>query len=163
MSNWPIAKRVSATCATLVAISLAAGLVGVASVRKTAASIHAVASDELPGVIHLTSVQALALELRGTSLLMGTPGLSVDYKTKQLQHLAELEQETLTRLDGYQHFLTPAEKPLYEALKQKTALLVKGCAHFRELVAKGQLDQAGQYWSSEGGTLSKAFRKAMQD
>lgn len=163
MRNWPIAKRVSATCATLVAISLAAGLIGVARVRTTAASIQTVASDQLPGVIHLSSVQALALELRGTSLLMGTPGLSADYRTKQLQRLTDLEEQTLDRLDSYEHLLSPAEKPLYETLKQKTALLVKGCAHFRELVAEGKSEQAGQYWSSEGGVLSKAFRKAMQD
>lgn len=163
MSSWGIAKRVTVTCGALVAISVAIGLVGITSMSKVVGSNRFIELNSLPGVERLASLQALALELRGTSLLMGTPGLSEDYKTSQLKHIGDLERQTLTGLHTYGNSVPPSEKALYGVLRSKTSTLVAGCAHFRELVAAGKADEAGGYWSSEGGRLSNAFRKAMQD
>ncbi len=163
MNKWPIAKRVSVTCGVLVAISIATGLVGLLNVSKTAVSIRFIVSNSLPSVEQLTSIQAIALELRGTSLLLGTPGLSDDYKGNQLRHVGDLQRQTLSLLHTYGTAVPPSEKPLYEVLQTKTAALVTACAQFRELVASSKTDEAGAYWSKEGGSISKAFRKAMQD
>lgn len=163
MQQWPIAKRVAAICGTLVTITIATGLVGVLNITKISGSVRHIAFNSLPGIDQLTSIQALALELRGTSLLMGTPGLSADYTTPQLKHIDDLQRKTLAALKAYGSSVPPAEKELYRTLQEKTASLVSGCAHFRQLAASGQREQAGTYWSSKGGVLSKAFRKAMQN
>lgn len=163
MQQWPIAKRVAGICEVLVTITVITGLVGVLNVTKIAGSVRFIAFNSLPGIQQLTAVQALALELRGTSLLMGTPGLADDYTNNQLKHIDDLQRETLATLNGYGKAVPLSEKELYATLQSKTASLVSGCAHFRELVASGQREQAGVYWSKEGGVLSKAFRKAMQD
>ena len=70
-------------------------MVGLFSLRRVAKSLNGVATESLPGVEHLATLQALALELRGTSFLMGSPGLSADYKSKQIAHVNELNEQTL--------------------------------------------------------------------
>ena len=80
-----------------------------------------------------------------------------------MKHIDDLQRETLATLNGYGKAVPPSEKKLYATLQSRTAPLVSGCAHFRELVASGQREQAGAYWSKESGVLSKAFRKDMQD
>jgi methyl-accepting chemotaxis protein len=164
MKNWPIGKRVGVTCTILIAIAFAIGLISVYSGRKTAASLQAITTDSWTGVEQLTTIQALALEFRGTSLLMGSPGLSADYKTKQLAHLDELEKQVRTLLQKYENAATsPEERPLYEKLRKETEAFLVTCAHFRELSLSGKIQEAGAFWSDKGGTQSKAFRKAMQD
>jgi methyl-accepting chemotaxis protein len=164
MKTWPIGKRVGVTCTVLVAITITIGLVSVRSGHTTAASLHAITTDSWAGFEQLTAIQALALEFRGTSLLMGSPGLSADYKTKQLAHLDELQQQIQTLLQKYESAVTSAEeRPLYEKLQKETKAFVTTCAHFRESSLSGKIQEAGAFWSDKGGTQSKAFRKAMQD
>ena len=164
MTTWPIGKRVGATCAALIAITTTIGIVSVGSGRKAVASLHAITTDSWPGVEQLTTIQALALEFRGTSLLMGSPGLSTDYKAKQLAHLDELQQQVQALLQKYESAVTsPEERPLYEKLRKETEAFLTTCAHFRELSLSGKTQEAGAFWSSQGGVQSKAFRKAMQD
>ena len=160
----PIGKRVGLTCTTLVALALAMGLVNVYSGRKMAASLHEITTDSWAGVEQLTAIQALALEFRGTSLLMGPLGLSTAYKTKQIAHLDELEQQIQILLQKYESAATsPEERPLYEKLQKETRAFLVTCAHFRQLSLDGKTQEAGAFWSDRGGTQSKAFRKAMQD
>jgi methyl-accepting chemotaxis protein len=164
MKSWPIGKRVGVTCTILIAIAFAIGLVNVCSGYKTAASLRAITADSWTGIEQLTTIQALALEFRGTSLLMGSPGLSSDYKTKQLAHLDELEKQIRTLLQKYENTAASSEeRPLYEKLRKETESFLDTCAYFRELSLNGKIQEAGAFWSDKGGTQSKAFRKAMQD
>jgi methyl-accepting chemotaxis protein len=164
VNTWPIGKRVGAVCTVLIAIAIIMGLVSVHGGRITSASLRAITTDSWAGVEQLTSIQALALEFRGTSLLMGSPGLSQDYKAKQLAHLDELQQQIQAQLSKYgSGFISSEERPLYEKLQKQTETFLATCVRFRELSLSGRVQEAGAFWSSEGGTQSKAFRKAMQD
>jgi methyl-accepting chemotaxis protein len=95
---------------------------------------------------------------------MGSPGLSTDYKTKQIAHLDELEQQIQTLLQKYESTATsPEERPLYQNFQKETRAFLATCAQFRQLSLSGKSQEAGAFWSDKGGTQSKAFRKAMQD
>ena len=161
--NWSIATRVSALSAVLIAIACATSLVCVISTRKLLGNLNGIATVSVPNVQQITAIQALGLEFRGTSLLMGTPGLSVGYKTKQLAHLKELRSEILQRVQKYGGVVSLEERPTYQHLQTATGTFVKTLDHFLDLSLSGHSVQAGAFWSSVGGAISKAFRKALED
>lgn len=163
LKNWSIGRKVAGLCALLTCISFATGYVCVTSVRKLVANLNGVATRSVPGIEHVTEIQALALEFRGTGLLMAAPGLSADYKSKQVAHLGELKNDLKDRLQKLSEFVAPEEKPTFNALEASTNAFVSTLDHFLELALAGKTEEAGAYWSTAGGAKSKAFRKALED
>ena len=163
LRTWSVGKRVSALAIALVTISLAIGLVGVSSTRKLLVSLNGVATDSVPSIKRIAAIQALGLEFRGTSLLMGTPGLRNDYKTKQLAHLKELKGQIQENLGKYRESLPPNRIAGYDKLQTATNKFLGAIDHFLDLSLNGNSEEAGDFWSKTGGTVSKAFRKALDD
>jgi methyl-accepting chemotaxis protein len=163
MRALTIGKRVAAVCAVLVVIAATISGIAVFSVRALTAHLQHLATESLPTVRQITTVQSLGLEFRGTSLLMGTPGLSAGYRQQQSVRLAELRKQLMLELSAHESTVTAQERPLFEATRQQTQKLVESCLHFQELAAANRSEEAGKFWSAEGGARSKAFRKAIQD
>lgn len=162
MKNWPIGKRIAVTSALFLAIGAVIGLVGLFSLARVGRSLTGVATESLPGVEKLASMQAIALELRGTSFLMGSPGLTSDYRSKQMVHVNELDQQALEVLQAYGSSVSEKERPLFEQLSTDTRSFLDVCRRYREMSLQGKVVEAGQYWSKEGGSRSKAFRASVQ-
>ncbi len=162
MKSWTIGKRIAATSTLFLAFGILIGLVGISSLGRVAKNLNGVATESLPGVEQLATLQALTLELRGTSFLMGSPGLAPDYKLKQLAHVNELHKQTLELLTKYGETVSIKERPLFNQLNSSTRSFLEVCARYRQMSLKNKAAEAGQYWSREGGTRSKAFRAAVQ-
>jgi hypothetical protein len=162
-NTWSIGKRVAGLCAILVVVTIATGLVGVISVQKLLLNLTGVAKVSIPKIEQLTTLQALGLEFRGTSLLMGTPGLSQDYKSKQIVHLKELRTEINKNVETYGRSITPEETVPYQQLVAATNNFVKAIDRFQTLSLGGKAEEAGAFWSASGGAVSKSFRKAQDD
>ncbi len=161
--TWSVGKRVAALSVVLIAISVALGFVGATSTRTLLAGLNGVSTKSLPGIKHIAAIQALGLEFRGTSLLMGTPGLKDDYKTKQLAHLKELQTQIQAQLEQYKQSVSPHERVRYDKLQTATAKFVGAIQHFLDLTLSGKTEDAGAFWSTSGGAVSKAFRKALDE
>jgi len=161
--TWSIGKRVAGTCVVLVLLGSAVGAVSLVSSRKLRGQLTGVAQESLPKMQHLATLQAIGLEYRGTSLLLGTPGLSEKYQNSQVKHLGELEKQMKDSLDAIRAGAPEAELPKVNALEDATRDLVAAITHFRELSLHGQSQEAGAFWSESGGSKSKAFRKALED
>jgi methyl-accepting chemotaxis protein/methyl-accepting chemotaxis protein-1 (serine sensor receptor) len=161
--TWTIAKKITALCGVLITISLVTGLVGVTNVHKLLGSLKSTATGSLPSIKQISSIQALALEYRGTSLLMGTPGLTDTYKNSQVAHLKDLRALIMANLDAYSKGVTARELPTYQQLRIATDSFLGAVDHFLELSLNGKAIEAGAFWSVSGGTQSKAFRKALNE
>ena len=162
MRRLTIGKKVALTCTTLVVLAVVITAVAVGSGSKVLASVQGT-SKAIPVLQRLATLQSLGLEFRGTNLLMGTPGLSGDYKQKQLAHLSDLKREIAKSLQEYELVAPAAERSLLEKTKEETASFVDTCEQFRQLALSGQEAKAGAFWSNSGGARSKAFRQAIQD
>ncbi len=162
MTRLTIGKKVALTCTTLVVVAVMITAVALWSGGRVSSSV-AGTSKTIPVLQRLATLQALGLEFRGTSLLMGTPGLSNDYRQKQITHLGELKRDMLKSLEEYEQQVTSVERPLFEKTKEETTSFVDTCEQFRQLALSGQEAKAGAFWSSFGGVRSKAFRQAIQD
>lgn len=160
---WPVRVRVAALCFVFLAIAIAIGMVAIITTRSLRTDLGGVATKSLPGIEQLGNIQALGLEFRGTSLLMGTPGLSAGYQKNQLAHLKELNEQIHEQLEQYARTMSPEEKNGYETLRGSTVSFLTAANHFVELSNSGRREQAGQFWSANGGAISKAFRKALQN
>lgn len=120
-------------------------------------------SQTVPGLQKLGELQSLALEYRGTSLLMGTPGLRQDYRSKQLAHLKDLRNEIAILLAKYGASTSAGEREAYNNTKEATLSFLATVDHFLELANAGHAEDAGAFWSEKGSIQSKRFRKALQD
>jgi methyl-accepting chemotaxis protein/methyl-accepting chemotaxis protein-1 (serine sensor receptor) len=145
------------------AITVGMGMVGTISTHKLLGSLTAISRKSLPDIKQITAIQALGLEYRGTSLLMGTPGLQDDYKNKQLAHLKELRAQLLERLEAYGRSASPEEQNAYDNLRATTKSFIACSDRFVALSLSGKPEDAGAFWSVAGGTLSKAFRRALDE
>ncbi len=157
-----VGKKVALTCISLVALSVITTAVALQNGSKMLASIQGT-SLTIPALQRLAALQALGLEYRGTSLLMGTPGLADQYKRKQVAHLDDLRKEVLKTVAQSNDSITQEERSLFETTRTQTQRFLDTCDQFRSLALSGQGEQAGAFWSAHGGEQSKAFRKAIQD
>ncbi len=162
-NTWTIGQKISALCIMLVILSAAIGIVSITNIQKLLASLNGVATTSLPSIKQITTIQALGLEFRGTSLLMGTPGLSSSYKNKQVAHLKELRTQILAVLEAYGKTVSPQEKQTYRNLQAATKSFLSTVDQFLMLSLNGKTEEAGAFWSVTGGTQSKIFRKALED
>lgn len=162
-TTWTIARKISALCCLLVTLSIIIGFIGVTNVHSLLSSLKSTATGSLPSIERISSIQALALEYRGTSLLMGTPGLGEEYKANQVAHLKELRAQITSSLDAYGRSVTARELPTYKQLRTATDSFLGAVDHFLELSLGRKPVEAGAFWSVAGGTQSKAFRKALND
>jgi methyl-accepting chemotaxis protein/methyl-accepting chemotaxis protein-1 (serine sensor receptor) len=156
-----LGRKIALTSSCLILTGVVIAASALWATQKFSAALNG-ATNVIPGLQKLASLQALGLEYRGTSLLMGTPGLAQGYKTKQLDHLQELETGMLHLLDAYVEEAPAEEQPLLAETKRQTVRFLEICKHFRELAAGGQYEQAGNFWSDQGGVQSKLFRKVIQ-
>jgi methyl-accepting chemotaxis protein len=159
--SWTVRKRVMALCACLIVLTAATGTAGIVAIGKLLTSLHGVSTETMPRVKMITTLQALGLEFRGTGLLMGTAGLSPDYKAKQLAHLSELRTQMQDILTQYGQTVRSEEQPSYLNLANATKSFMETVDRFMELSVAGDGKDAGLFWSSHGGTQSKAFRAAL--
>ncbi len=144
-------------------LTVGTGAVGVRSVATLSRNVTQLGSGTLPGIVKLGAIQSLGLEYRGTSLLMGTPGLAEDYHTKQLAHLKELRAQIQQDLDGYGASVPDSERDAYNSTKDATQTFLATVDHFLALSNSGHAQEAGAFWSEKGGTVSKRFRKMLDD
>lgn len=165
MSRRPltVGKRISAVCASLIAVTVATSVVALWSVKTLSGNLTYIGTTSLPGIQQITALQSLGLELRGTSLLMGTPGLTAKYRDAQNKRLSELRSQMTSALSAYEPTLHDQERSLFESTKSETSKLIESCQRFQDLASAGKYEEAGAFWSEEGSTRSKAFRKAIQD
>lgn len=161
--TWSVKQQIVALCLVLVALTAVTGIAGLASVLTLSDSLHQLGSGTLPDIQALAAIQSLGLEYRGTSLLMGTPGLEATYRSKQIAHLRDLRAEITQSLATYGTSVRPAEKGAYEQTQQATATFLGTVDHFLELSLAGHVEEAGAFWSLKGGVQSKLFRKALED
>lgn len=161
--TWTVAKKISGLCCLLIGLALVIGLVGVINVHKLLASLKSTATGSLPSIRQISSIQALALEYRGTSLLLGTPGLEQSYVNSQTAHLKDLRVQIMSGLDAYGKSVSPEEMPTYRRLRAATESFVGAVDRFLELALNGKAAEAGAFWSAQGAIQSKAFRKALSD
>ena len=163
MRAFTVGKRIAAVCAILVIISAAISAGALVSVHSLTKRLQHLATNSMPAIQEITGLQSLGLEFRGTSLLMGTPGLSAAYRQQQGVRLTELRGQLMQGLSAHEKVLTGEERTLFQATREQTQKLIASCQHFQELAAAGHYEEAGKFWSEQGGPRSKAFRKAIQD
>ncbi len=161
--TWTVKKRIVALCSLLLLLAGMIGVVGVTSILTVTRNMNRLGSESLPKLQTLATIQALGLEYRGTSLLMGTPGLTSGYRDKQIAHLKELRQQVAELLSGYEKYVSKEEQPSYRELKSATQSFLATADEFMALSLGGKASEAGAFWSAKGGVKSKAFRKALED
>jgi methyl-accepting chemotaxis protein/methyl-accepting chemotaxis protein-1 (serine sensor receptor) len=161
--SWSVKKRITALCAVLIVLSIVTGVVGVSSLATVTQNVNELATRTLPKLQSLAEIQSVGLEYRGTSLLMGTPGLSESYRTKQVEHLKDLRAQMAQLLTAYGQSLAAGEQPTYQKLQVATESFLGTVDHFLELSLHGKAAEGGAFWSEKGKTQSKNFRTALEN
>ena len=150
MKIWPIGRRVSLTCAALVALALLTGTMGVVGVRRVGADLKSVATDSLPGIEVLSEVEIGALQISRSSFFLALPGQE-EAKRRNTVRIKELERRIPITLSNYSATaVSPEERPLYESTAGAINSFFKLCAQYRELASSGRLDEATALWDREG-------------
>ena len=163
INNWPIGKKVSATCVALVLLVVATGVAGLTSVRKVAGGVTALATDSLPGIQVLDHTLAGALEIRGSTLLLALPGMEA-WKAKQLARVATLEARLPQELKKYgASGVGPEERPLYEKTVTDLAPFLDTFSRLRQLESAGKLQEASDLYLKEATLLWPALRDDLQN
>lgn len=160
---WTVKQRVAGLCFLLILLTIVTGMVGVTSVVGLTRSVNQLGRSSLPRLQSLAAIQALGLEYRGTSLLMGTPGLADAYRANQVSHLKSLRVQITGLVKSFGSSISPQERPAYERFQAATDGFLVTVDHFLELTLAGKATEAGAFWSAKGGAQSKAFRKALED
>ncbi len=160
---WTVKHRVAGLCFLLILLTVITGLVGVTSVVGLTRSVNQLGTHSLPRLQSLAAIQALGLEYRGTSLLMGTPGLAAGYRSTQVAHLKTLRAQINQLVNEFGASISPEDRPAYQKFQSATNDFLVTVDHFLQLSLDGKAAEAGAFWSAKGGSQSKAFRKALED
>lgn len=163
LQSWSVKRRIAILCAILLVLTVSTGVLGLANNRVLTANLSELGTQTLPAAQKIAAIQALGLEFRGTALLMGTPGLADGYRSKQIAHLQELRVEIFDALRNYGAAIPAEERPVFETTQSATAAFISTVDQFLQMAQNSQLQEAGAFWSKQGGPQSKAFRKALSD
>lgn len=82
-------------------------------------------------------MQQLQQQMQAVQALMGTPGLSTEYKAKQVSHLKDLRVQILAELDAYGRTVSDRELPSYKQLRTATTSFLSSVDRFLELSLSG--------------------------
>lgn len=163
MSNWPIGKRVTVTCAVLIVFVLAASVTSIYASRTLSGSLRSVANDSMPSVESLAEMQGAVLEARGSTLMMAIPGAQ-SVKALQAQRMQQLKAQIADGMAKYEATITtPEDREIFERLSTATNGYLGMCDRFRDLALANKIDEATALYQSDGHTWYTQLKKAMND
>ena len=103
-----IGKKISWSCAGLVALSLVLGIFSLWSIARINNHLESIVTDSLPGVYQIGKLEGLAKDFRG-HVLMHVASTDQGQKAGYESALADLERKIRQNLQDYEKTITTSE------------------------------------------------------
>ena len=162
MKNWTIGKRIIVGYLAVLLATLAIGAFALTRLVVIKGHSDSLTTDDLPGVVILSKIQAIAIENKA---LLLRHNLCTDPKqiaeTEQLL-LAGTETNTKFLKELEPSILTPLEKDLYEKVKETRATYSKVRAPMLELSRVNKNTEAFALYLSSVEPAFQAYNAAIQ-
>jgi len=162
MKNWTIGKRIIVGYVAVLLATLAIGAFALTRLVVIKGHSDSLTSDDLPGVIILSKIQAIALENK--ALLLRHNLCTDANQIAETERLIQAGSEANTKL--YQELepsiLTSEEKALYEKVKETRAAYSKARAPMLELSRVNKNTEAFALYLSSVEPAFQAYKAAIQ-
>ncbi len=155
MKNWSIGKRILTGGATIIALLLIVGAIGVNALRDIEKlNVNRLRNGAVPGMINIADI-ALGTSRAHAAATAASDAATPDDRDKCIAEMLKLADGIAQSMDSYAKTISdPADAKNFEALKQKRATYLTERTTFIEIVKSGKRAEADRF---AAGPLNQAF------